>query len=75
MSNSLFLCSLRLMRIPKVKTRQRKHLHRGGGSATMITRNNAEAEAPAAEVSMMKVLEPNAAEIPETVEIPHQTEV
>jgi hypothetical protein len=74
LSNSLFLRSPMLMRILKVKTIQRRRLDGGVPTAT-TTGNDAEVEAPVAEVSVMKVLESNAAEIPESVEIPHQSEV
>jgi hypothetical protein len=73
LSNSIFLRSPRLMRILKVKTCQRKRLR--GASAAATTGNDAEAEAPAAEVSVSEVVEANAAEVPERAEIPHQSEV
>jgi hypothetical protein len=40
-----------------------------------MTRNDAEAVVPAVEVSVTRVLEANAAEIPEGFEIPHQSKV
>jgi hypothetical protein len=46
-----------------------------GASAAGTTGNDAEAEMHAIEVSVMSVLEADAAEIPEGVEIPHQPEV
>jgi hypothetical protein len=46
-----------------------------GASAAGMTGNDAKAEVHAVEVSVMSVLEADAAEIPEGVEIPHQPEV
>jgi hypothetical protein len=41
----------------------------------MTARDDAEVEAPATGVSVLKVLEANATEIPKRVGIPHQSEV
>jgi hypothetical protein len=46
-----------------------------GTSTVTITGNNAKMEVPVAELSLSRVLEANASEIPERVEIPHQLEV